>query len=170
MKNKLITFFSLMFLVLPGFAFADQGMAGLGMPIQPGEPDYDSERFLINLAFEKEDQFRFSFTDGEFDHEDDSSVKIRTQVFGAEKLWFHTLKENLALVGALGIGLYNVDTKPGSSGWGLGLLATGSARFAITDNIFIDAGIHYRNAAVKVNSNSVNGGYQGIVVSGGYKF
>lgn len=171
MKNKIVALFSvLIFLILPSVTLADQIFAGLGFPILPGEPDYESERFLLNISFEKGDEWRFSFSDGDFNHKDDSSVEVRTQIFSGEKLWFHTLKENLALVGALGAGLYSVDIEPGSSGFGLGLIATGSARFAITEKIFIDTAIHYRNVAVKINSNSVNGGYQGIVVSGGYKF
>ena len=171
MKNKIIALFSFfIFLGVPGVILADQIFAGLGMPILPGEADYESERVLLNVAFEKEDQWRFSFTDGDFDDKDDSSNEIRTQIFGGEKLWFHTIKENLALVGGLGAGLYSVDIEPGSSGFAFGLLATGSARFAITEKIFIDAAIHYRNAAVRISGNSVNGGYQGIVVSGGYKF
>lgn len=171
MKNRIIAFIALcMLLSLPSALFADQILGGLGFPIFPGEPKYDSDRFLINVSFEMEDQWRFSFTDSDFDHKDDSATEIRTQVFGGEKLWFHTIKENLALVGGVGVGLYSVDTEPGSSGFGFGLMATGSARFAITEQIFIDAAIHYRNAAVKVGSDSVNGGYQGLVVSGGFKF
>jgi hypothetical protein len=171
MRNKIITLFSSLILFgFSGAAMADQLMGGFGFPIQPGEPDFESDRIMVSAAFELQDQWRFSFTDGDFEHKDDSDIEIQTQVFGAEKLWFHKLKDKLALVGGLGAGLFSVDTEPGGSGVAFGLLATGSARFAINDKIFIDAALHYRNAAVKVDSDSVNGGYQGIVVSGGYKF
>jgi len=86
-------------------------------------------------------------------------------------MWVHKIDEGFSLIGAFGPGYYSVKTEePSGSGTAFGVLATGTLRFALSDKFFLEGALHYRNVAVKIDDESVNGGYQGLIIGGGYFF
>jgi len=157
--------------VLPINLMADQFSFGLGLSTQSGQPNFESDRFPILVAFETITLWRFSFTDTVFKHNDESSTRIKAQIIGAERMWVHEIDEGFTLIGAFGPAYYSVNTEnPSGSGTAIGVMATGTLRFAFSDKLFFDGALHYRNVAVKIDNGSVNGGYQGFVIGGGYFF
>jgi len=156
---------------LPFNLMADQFSFGVGLSTRSGQPNFETDRFPILVAFETITLWRFSFTDTAFQHEDEASTKIKAQILGAERMWVYEIDDGFSLIGAFGPGYYSVATeKPGGSGIAFGVMATGTLRFALSDNLFLDGALHYRNVAVKIDDESVNGGYQGLVIGGGYFF
>ncbi len=69
-KSFLLVFFVLL-TVFPYNAFADQFLFGVGLMTESGQPDYDTDRFPIFVAYESKELWRFSFTNTAYEHKDD---------------------------------------------------------------------------------------------------
>lgn len=171
MKKIVVAIMFLSLCVIPFNLMADQLSFGLGLSTQSGQPDFQTDRFPIMIAFETITLWRFSYTDTAFKHDDDSATKINAKILGAEYMWIYEIEDGFSLIGAFGPGYYSVNTKnPNGSGSAFGVMATGTLRYALSDTLFLDGALHYRNVAVRIDDESVNGGYQGIVIGGGYFF
>ncbi len=176
MKKKLLTLFVGLLLVAPFSLSANQAYIGLGLVPTSGQPDYIADGYFnINMAFETSTLWRFSFTNTSFMDKDEDSNKLKSMIFGAERMWVYKINTGKTLIGTFGPGLYSTTAEGAydGSGMALGLIATGSFRFAITDKLFIGAAAHYKNAAVVLNDEMVvHGGYNlfSLFVNIGYFF
>ncbi len=149
----------------------DQFYGGLGVSVTPGESRTEVSRFPISVAYETTGLWRFSYTDTEFKY-DDSSSYLNSTILAAEKMWVNKVKKGFTLIGAFGPGFFSTKNSGNSSGTGtaFGMLATGSLRFALDENSFIQTSFQFKNAAVTLNGSSANAGYQGLFLSYGLFF
>ncbi len=78
----------------------------------------------------------------------------------------------MTVIGAFGPGLYNTTMEGAvdDSGTAVGLMATGSFRYAITDSLFVGGALHYKNAAVEIEEFTVNGGFLALFINVGFFF
>jgi hypothetical protein len=170
-KKLIITLVFSIYWLLPFNLFADQLLIGVGLSPQSGQPDYQTDRSPIMIAFETKTLWRFSYTDTAFKHKDDSSSKIKARILGAERMWIYEISKGFSLIGAFGPGYYSVRTEnQDGSGIAFGMMATGTFRFELMDSIFIEGALQYRNVAVDIDDGTVDGGYQGLMFGGGYFF
>ncbi len=158
----------------PMTAMADQFFVDLGLSVTPGQPEYENNRFPIILGYENAKEtnlWRFSYANVDFKHKTQTSYLIQSQIISAERFWVYKIKEGFSLIGAFGPGLFMTTADPVGSGNAFGLVATGTMRFSLTGKFFLEGALHYKNCAVAVsNSLVVDGGYQGLVIGGGYFF
>jgi len=162
----------LLFLIAALFSFsvyADQFYGGLGFGTTPGQPNTEEDRFTLSVAYETKDLWRYSFTDAAFQYIGGGG-EIKSQILGAERLWVYKIKSGFSLIGAFGPGYYMTEIANSGSGSAIGIVATGSLRFAMSAEIFLEASMHYKNAGVSIGNGSVNGGYQGLFFNVGYFF
>lgn len=171
-QKSCLLIFAFFMLLSPFTAIADQAYGGLGLVTSPGEPQTNVNRFSIHGAYETLERWRFSFTDTSFKDEATGTVKANSQILGGEHMWINSVNEGFALIGAVGAGFYrtSVTGGGGGSGFAVGLLATGSGRFAISKKLFIDLSLQYRNAAVSVGNYSIDAGYTGLALNLGAFF
>ncbi|MBU3918113.1 hypothetical protein KKA14_21495 [bacterium] len=173
MKKRILALFTYVLLITPFALSADQFYGGVGVYPTSGQPNYIVDGITnINVAFEAESLWRFSLTNTSFKHKDEDANKLKSLIFGVERMWVYKVNTGMTVIGAFGPGLFN-STAEGSaddSGTAVGLMATGSFRYAITDKLFVDGAVHYKNVAVKIDEYSVNGGYIGLFVNVGFFF
>ncbi|MCP4757225.1 MAG: hypothetical protein GY866_40700, partial [Proteobacteria bacterium] len=148
MKGKFLFLLIVVFSLIPFSASADQFYGGLGLYPSSGQPDFVADGILnINLAYETESLWRLSFTNTSFKHKDEDSVKLKSMIIGAERMWVNKIRPGFTLVGGFGPGVFSTTGEgQGSSGSGMafGLVATGSLRYALDDKMFIGAALHYK--------------------------
>jgi len=151
---------------------ADQGFGGLGAVLTSGHPKTAEDRISIHGGYEIKDQWRFSFTNTALKYESTGNYKMSTQILGGEQMWVKRVNEGYALIGALGAGLFltSLSGNVSGSGYAIGLLATGTGRFAISKTLFVDVAIHYRNAGVAIDDYAVDAGYKGLIINLGMLF
>ncbi len=170
-KKIIFTLIFSIFCSLSFNLFADQIVVNVGLSTVSGQPDYETDRFPLMIAFETKTLWRFSFTDTVFKHKDTSSSKIKAQVLGAESMWVYEISNEFSIIGAFGPGYYSVQTEnQDGSGSTFGMMATGTFRFDFSESLFVEGAFHYRNVAVKIDDETVNGGYQGMMIGAGYTF
>jgi len=162
----LLLFISMLFSLS---ANADQFYGGFGLNSTPGQPNMEENRLPISLAYETKTLWRFSFTDTSYKYTG-AGGDIKSQILCAERIWVYKIRPGFSLIGAFGPGYYMTKQDGLGSGSSIGIAATGSVRYALSEQVFFDAAMHYKNAAVSINSYSVNGGYQGIFLNAGYFF
>lgn len=174
MKNNIVAvLIGLFLLIMPGSLWAEQFYAGLGLNPNSGQPDFVADGITnFNLAFETKNLWRFSLTNTSFKHKDDSKTKIKAMIFSAEQMWVYKINKGMTLIGAFGPGLFNGSGEGNADGSGtaVGLVATGSIRYAITSKVFASGALHYKNAAITNDKFVVDGGYTGLFVNVGYFF
>lgn len=179
MKNKLIVFlFSLMIGLTPVTSIADQFYGGLGLMPASGQPNFVSDGIMnINLAYETEKYglagWRFSYFMTNFKHQDDSSAKIKSNIFTAERMFVAKIQQGLTLIGTMGAGLFSTSAEVGgstASSMDFGLSAAGSLRFALSSKVFLEGAYHFKNCAVSDDDGVVDGGFQGFFINVGMFF
>lgn len=150
-------------------AYADQFYGGFGLNSTPGQPNMEENRIPISLAYETKTLWRFSLTDTVYQYTS-SSKALKSQILCAERIWVYKIRPGFSLIGAFGPGYYMTKLDGAGSGSSIGIAATGSVRYAMSEQVFFDAAMHFKNSAVPINDISVNGGYQGLFLNIGYFF
>ena len=180
MKNNLvILIFALIFCFLSNTVVADQFFGGLLLNPVSGQPNFEADGILNGgIGYETErfglTNWRFSYTMTNFRLNDDSSVKIKSNILAAETLFVAKIRSGLSLIGAIGPALFQTAVESGDSftSIDIGLSATGSLRFALSNSLFLSAAFHYKNCAVSGSGSDqvVDGGYQGLMLEVGTFF
>lgn len=158
---------------------ADQFFGGAALNPVSGQPDYEADGILNGTIGYETEKFglagwRFSYTMTNFKHTDVSSSKIKSHILAAEVLYVAKIRDGLSLIGAIGPALFqttveaeNVDK---STALDIGLSTAGSLRFALSDSLFLEVALQYKNCAVSDDDSVVDGGYQGVFLNFGVFF
>jgi hypothetical protein len=158
---------------------ADQFYGGMALNPVSGQPDYEADGILNGTVGYETEKFglagwRFSYSMTNFKHADNSSSKIKSHILAAEVLFVAKVRSGLSLIGAAGPALFLTTTEAknvnDSTALDIGLSTTGSLRFALSDAMFLEVALHYKNCAVSDDDFVVDGGYQGVFLNFGVFF
>jgi hypothetical protein len=173
MKKLLSIFFFLTFLAGNSFASQLYFNAGYSLMAVPGQPNFENESIIGNIAYETKSLWRFGVGIAEFSHKNSGNDgNISSQIMFAEKIWVYQFRAGVSFIGGFGPALFS--TKVGGLGDDytkqvVGVSATGSIRIAMS-KLFIDIAAQYRNAAIAGDTVSVDAGYRGLLIGAGIFF
>ena len=74
----------------------------------PGQPNFENESIIGNIAYENKSLWRFGLGIAEFSHKySGNDGKISSQILFAEKIWVYQFRSGVSFIGGFGPALFS---------------------------------------------------------------